>query len=325
MLDKENVISVSTSSNSSKSQSTQQRIVTSIKSAIRPALKTGLWMVKVTLIVSFTVTILQYIGVVGWMSESLTPVFKFLGLPGEAALVFISGFFVNIYSAIAVIETLDLSVRSITILAVMCLCAHNIFLETAVQKKTGSSAIRMVIIRTLSAFMLGLTLNLIMPQNTTMMAASEPVSANLEFWGVIKKWLISAGWLILKMMGLIISLSVLQRLLAEFGVIRWLSRLLRPIMRMFGLPAKTSFLWIVANILGLSYGSAVMIEEYERGVISKEEVDLLNHHIGISHSNLEDALLFASVGALVLWMLFTRWIASAMIVWFRRLELSLKN
>ncbi len=289
------------------------------------ALKTGWWMVKVTLIVSFAVTLLQYVGVVGWMSQSLTPVFRFLGLPGEAALVFITGFFVNIYSAIAVVVTLELSVRSITILAVMCLCAHNMFIETAVQKKTGSSFVRMALIRTISAFVLGFALNLIMPEATTMIAAQEPFEAKVGLGVILKNWLISAGWLILKMMTLIISLSILQRLLAEFGAIRWLSKMLRPVMKVFGLPAKTSFLWIVANILGLAYGSAVMIEEYERGAISHEDVDLLNHHIGISHSNLEDVILFASVGATVVWMLFTRWVASALIVWLRRLELVLKK
>ncbi len=307
------------------SKSTRARILKSVKEAMPSALKTGWWMVKVTLIVSFAVTLLQYVGVVGWMSQSLTPVFRFLGLPGEAALVFITGFFVNIYSAIAVVVTLELSVRSITILAVMCLCAHNMFIETAVQKKTGSSFVRMALIRTISAFVLGFALNLIMPEATTMIAAQEPFEAKVGLGVILKNWLISAGWLILKMMTLIISLSILQRLLAEFGAIRWLSKMLRPVMKVFGLPAKTSFLWIVANILGLAYGSAVMIEEYERGAISHEDVDLLNHHIGISHSNLEDVILFASVGATVVWMLFTRWVASALIVWLRRLELVLKK
>lgn len=282
-------------------------------------------MVKVTLIVSLAVTILQYFGIVGRMSESLTPVFRFLGLPGESALVFISGYFVNIYSAIAVIVTLEMSARSITILAVMCLCAHNMFIETAVQKKTGSSVLRMTLVRTLSAFALGFFLNRIMPEATTTVEAQEPFLAEVGFGVILKNWLISAGWLILKMMTLIISLSISQRLLAEFGAIGWLSKLLRPVMKAFGLPAKTSFLWIVANILGLAYGSAVMIEESERGAISREDVDLLNHHIGISHSNLEDVILFASVGGMVLWMLFTRWAASIVIVWLRKLELVLKK
>ncbi len=102
---------------------------------------------------------------------------------------------------------------------------------------------------------------------------------------------------------LILSLNILQRLLAEFGVIRKLSKILRPVLKIFGLPAKTSFLWIVANILGLAYGAAVMIEETELGKISPEDADLLNHHIAISHSNLEDVCAFLSIGASLGWML----------------------
>ena len=60
-----------------------------------------------------------------------------------------------------------------------------------------------------------------------------------------------------------------------------------------------SFLWIVANFLGLAYGAAVMIEETDQIKIAPRDVDLLNHHIGVSHSNLEDLLLFVVAGSLV--------------------------
>ena len=282
-------------------------------------------MIRLTVIVSLIVTILQYLGVVGWLSEVLTPVFKFIGLPGEASLVFISGFFVNIYSAVAVVATLDLSVRAITILAVMGLCAHNMIVETAVQKKTGSSAVRMVLLRTLSAFILGYLLHLIMPESSAMVAAEDAVPADAGWGQVLLLWLKSTAMLILKMGVLILSLNIIQRILGEFGVIRWLSKLFRPILKVFGLPARTSFLWIIANTLGLAYGSAVMIEECEQGKISKEDADLLNHHIAISHSNLEDVLLFVSVGGLVWWILLSRWIWAAVVVWVRRLELLVRK
>jgi spore maturation protein SpmB len=127
------------------------------------------------------------------------------------------------------------------------------------------------------------------------------------------------------MVTLIMGLSILQRLLAEFGVIRLLSKLLRPLMVVFGLPARTSFLWIVANVLGLAYGAAIMIEETEQGKISRADADLLNHHIGVSHSNLEDILLLYAAGAFFWWMLLSRWVLSIVLVWERRLEGFLKT
>lgn len=92
----------------------------------------------------------------------------------------------------------------------------------------------------------------------------------------------------------------------------------------FGLPQKTAFLWVVSNTLGLAYGSGIMIEEAEKGETTQEENDLLNHHIAVSHSNLEDLLLFTAAGGAYLWMLLSRWAMSWILVWERRIEKSLK-
>ena len=287
-------------------------------------LKTCLWLIRITTVVTLGVLFLEYFNILPHISRFLNPVFNLMGLPGEAALAYVSGYFVNVYSAIAVISTLNLDVRSITILAAMILCAHNMITETAVQKKTGSSAIRMIAVRTLSSFAVGFTMNLIMPS----MAANvtiEAASVDLTLAQMLNEWFFKTLRLIIMMTTLIFALSIIQRLLSEFGVIKWLSKLLRPLLAIFGLPAKTSFLWIVANTLGLAYGAAVMIDETESGKITKEDVDLLNHHIGISHSNLEDVLLVASVGAIIWWLLAIRWLFSFLLVWELRLEMAIRK
>jgi len=305
--------------------SSKNRFIATVQSAIPSALATVWWMLRITVIISFSVKILQYLGVVSWISDLLNPIFQLLGLPGEAALVFISAYFVNIYSAIAVIVTLDLSYRAITILAVMCLCAHNIFIETTIQKKTGSSAIRIVLVRTIGAFVTAFILNLIIPENTAIAMSTVDASESAGLFAVLQIWGISTLKLVVKMFALIIILHILQRLLNEFGIIKWISALFSPVLKVFGLPSKTSFLWFVANILGLTYGGAVMIEERAQNKISQEDADLLNHHVAVSHSNFEDVILLASVGASVLWMLFSRWILAAIVVWLRIFELKIKN
>ncbi|MDP3451667.1 MAG: nucleoside recognition domain-containing protein [Bacteroidales bacterium] len=300
------------------------RAFSSIKEIMPKTLKTCLWLIRITVSITLAVQLLEYFKILPYISDFLGPVFSIIGLPGEASLAFVSGYFVNVYSAIAVIATLNLDVRTITILSVMILCAHNMIAETAVQKKTGSSAVRMVIVRTLSAFILGFVLNLIMPEATA--AIHIKVEAAYSTFGeMMQLWLIKTLKLVLLMSILIFTLSIVQRLLSEFGVIRWLSKFMRPVLAIFGLPAKTSFLWIVANTLGLAYGAAVMIDETESGKITKEDVDLLNHHIGISHSNLEDVILLGSVGALIWWMLAARWIFAFLLVWEFRLEMAIRK
>jgi len=301
-------------------ESTRRRIIHSVKAVTPGALKTSWWLVKIMFLVTFIITILKYFGVISWISVYLTPFFSKFGLPGEASLAYVSGFFVNCYSAIAVITTLNMDVRSITILAVMVLCAHNIPMETAVQKKTGTSAIRMILVRTLSSLFLGWFLHKIMPGEAMLGIARAVETQSREFWPMMGTWAIDTVKIAVPMVLLVYSLTVIQRLLAEFGVIRYIANFLRPVMIFFGLPPKTAFLWIVANTLGLAYGAAVMIDEVDAGKISGEDVDLLNHHISISHSNLEDLLLFTAIGGLIPWMLFSRWAVSLFWVWERRLE-----
>lgn len=304
--------------------SAKQRAIDSVKEILPKTLKTCLWLVKVTVLISIGILFLRYFNILPWFSKLISPLFNMVGLPGEAALPYVTGYFVNVYSALAVMATLHLDIRAITILSVMILCSHNMITETAVQKKTGSSAVRMVIIRTLSAFILGFVLNLVMPGEVASQY-SQPDLTNVPFMGMAREWFSSTISVVIKMVVLIFSLSVVQRLLSEFGVIRWISKFLKPILSVFGLPPKTSFLWIVANILGLAYGAAVMIDEYENGKVSKDDIDLLNHHIAISHSNLEDVLLLASLGAMVVWLLFSRWFMSFILVWELRLEMVIRK
>ncbi len=305
-------------------RSAKDRAIDAVKGVFPKSVKTAVWLIKITVFISAAILLLRYFNILPWFSKIISPVFNYVGLPGEASLAFVTGYFVNVYSAIAVMVTLDLDVRAMTILAIMILCAHNMITETAVQNKTGSSILRIVLMRTLSAFILGFVLNLIIPGDVSSAVILKDQD-KISFLAMLTEWIVSTGRLVIKMVVLIMGLSFLQVLLSEFGVIRWLSNFLRPLMKFFGLPAKTSFLWIVANTLGLAYGAAIMMEETESGKITKEDANLLNHHIGISHSNLEDVLLMGSMGAMMLWMLFSRWFMSLILVWELRLEMAIRK
>ena len=297
-----------------------QRIRKCVKEVIPSSKKTCIWMIKVTVIVSFAMMLLKYFTILPWISDLISPAFKYLGLPGSAALAYLSGYFVNCYSAIAVMTSLELDWRAMTIIATMVLCSHSMIIETAVLRKTGASAVRMVVVRTLSAFFLGWLLNRVLPASEAV-AAELPVAEGLApFWPVLGKWALSTLDLCLMMTIIIFALNILQRLLSEFGVMRVISIALTPLMYFFGLPAKTSFLWLVANIVGLSYGAAAMLDEIDRGAISNRDVRLLDSHIAVSHSNLEDLSLMAAIGGLWGVMLLIRMAMAIVLVWEQRLE-----
>ena len=77
------------------------RFVNCVKLAGPSAFKTIWWLTKIMVILSFVILLLQYFGIIEWISYWLTPLFSHFGLPGEAALAYVSGYFVNCYSAIA--------------------------------------------------------------------------------------------------------------------------------------------------------------------------------------------------------------------------------
>ncbi|HCX98606.1 MAG TPA: nucleoside recognition protein [Bacteroidales bacterium] len=310
---------------SSVNASIANRIAKAVKAGLKPAIKTAIWLLKITIPLSLAVTLLGYFGVVSYIAEFLNPVFRLMGLPGEASLVFITSIFLNIYSVIAVMAQLPLTVREITILAVMCLIAHNLFVETAVQAKTGSKAWQIVLLRLSMAIFSAFLLNWVLPSQMKGIVGAPQVALSHNFTGLMIGWVKSASLLTLKIIVLVTLLMVLQEILKEFGVIKILSKIFSPLLRLFGLPQSTSFLWIVANILGLAYGSAVMVAEVNNGTVSRRDADLLNYHIAISHSNLEDLLLFVAIGAPVMWLLLPRLIIAALAVWGRRWALSQKK
>lgn len=89
-------------------------------------------------------------------------------------------------------------------------------------------------------------------------------------------------------------------------------------MRLFGLNPDVAFQWLVGNTVGLAYGSAIMMDYAKTGKLGHQEADLLNHHLAISHSQLEDPLLFAVMGLPTGWLIFPRVVLAVIVVWIRR-------
>lgn len=297
-----------------------------LKKAVPRALSTLWWILRITVLVSFIMLVLKYTGILKWIAVAVSPVFNLFGLPGDASLAYVSGYFINTYSCVAVISTLELTTRQLTILGTMTLAAHSMLLECAVQQKTGTSPAYIAIVRTLASFALGILLNLILPGRTgftsaqTVALAEVPfISVQGEFLPMLTEWAVGMLKLALWMSLLIFAINILQRSLYEFGIMGRIARLLRPFLKVFGLESNTSFIWIVANVAGISYGSAAILEEIQHGGLSRFSINLLNTHIGISHSNLEDLTLLSATGGTWYVILLSRWILVALLVWILRL------
>lgn len=301
-------------------QNISKRLAYCVKSSIPQGTKTAVWLLKLTIPVSFAVFMLNVFGILEIIAGWVAPLFKLIGLSGQASIVLITSFFTNIYSVIAVMTTIGIGYREGTILAVMCLISHALIVETAIQKRTGSNPWRMILTRVSASFIAAWGLNLVLPAGEIGQTQIH-AQALTEFSPALFHWIKDMAITSAKILILVNLLLILQKILNEFGLIKWILMPFLPILRILGLPANTGFLWMVAYTLGLSYGGAIMISQSEEGKLSREDADLLNHHIAVSHSQLEDTLLFVAMGYSLLILVIPRILLSIVYVWIRRFEL----
>jgi hypothetical protein len=297
------------------------RLFASIREGSRTGLKTTWYLARIMAPVSLGVAILGWTGALKVLSELVAPALSLIGLRGEAALAIVSSIFLNIYSAIAAMDGLGFSLREITIIAIMTLTAHNMIVETAVMKKTGSSALKMIALRLGAAIFAGWMFNLLLPLEgweTTALASGNAHA--YVFPDAIYAKLIDLGWLLAKIASLVIGIMVLQRVLEEFGALKFLSRAFSPLMRAFGLSSDASFLWVVINTAGYAYGAGIIVSEIEKGKMRKQDGDLLNHHAAMCHSLFEDTVLYAALGVPLLWITVPRLILAVVVTWAERLR-----
>ena len=161
-------------------------------------------------------------------------------------------------------------------------------------------------------------MHLLLPEMPEPFAAIHQVADDALLSSVLLGWLLSSLKLVVTIFLIIYLLMVLQRLMEHYGLMQKFTRPLMPLMSVFGLPRNAVYLWLVGNILGISYGSAVMLQLEEEGKISREEANEVNYHLIMNHSMLEDTLVFATAGISALWILTTRLLFAMLLGWGRK-------
>ncbi len=117
---------------------------------------------KVILPVYMIVTILKYTVILDYIANIFAPIMKVFGLPGEAALALVIGNLLNLYAALGVIASINLTAKQITIVSVMLSFSHALPIETAVSKRVGVSVTLVLVCRIGLAIICGIILNLLM-------------------------------------------------------------------------------------------------------------------------------------------------------------------
>lgn len=108
--------------------------------------------------------ILKLTPALDYVSGLFQPLMKYIGLPGSSALALVTGTFVNLYAAAAIVAGLDMTSRQLTILALVLGFSHSQIMETAIIGKMKARAYLVAPSRVLFGLLSGFVLHLILPQ-----------------------------------------------------------------------------------------------------------------------------------------------------------------
>ena len=133
-----------------------------IKNGFKKAFSTYLDLIKIIIPVYIFVTFLKYTGLIELLASLFSPVMTYLGLPGEAMLALLTAYLLNIYAGLAVMASIELGVKEITILGAMIGIAHSLIVESAIFKKINVNILKINLLRIVLSLLVGIILNLIL-------------------------------------------------------------------------------------------------------------------------------------------------------------------
>ncbi|WP_027409909.1 nucleoside recognition domain-containing protein [Anoxybacteroides tepidamans] len=270
-----------------------------IKKGLVVGVKTTWTLGKIIFPVTLIVSMLQHTPILQWLIHFVTPLMKWIGLPGDAAIPLVLGNFLNLYAGIGAILTLHLTVKEVLILAVMLSFSHNLLVEVTVAGRVGVNVVLAVAVRVALAIIAAILIHL-MWQGGNEMAQYGMISNSPEQitgWGAvmiagIQKALVGIAQLAMIVIPLMIGIQVLKDL-------KWLdtfSRWMAPVTKLLGMKENTSMTLAAGLLFGLAYGAGVMIQAVKEDGVSKRDVTLAFLFLSACHAVVEDTLLFVPLG-----------------------------
>jgi hypothetical protein len=279
-----------------------EKLKAGIISGVRKGGTGFIWMARILIPVSLVVALLKWSGWLYQVDFILHPVMNLINLPSEAAFPILSGIFINIYATIAILTVVPFSPGQMTLIAVFSLIAHNMVTEAIIQHKSGINGLKIIAIRLLAAVVTVLIISMFLG-DTTQSVTGAVVQANREtIFQALKTWGIDTGWMLLKILGIIMGIMVVLECLRYLEWDRYLYGFFKPFMKVLGLSDRTVMLWVTAVIFGLMYGSAVILEKSQEGGMTRSELERLHISIGINHSMVEDPALYMAMGINGFWL-----------------------
>jgi hypothetical protein len=265
------------------------------------------------------VKIIEELGGIKYIAMALEPVMQLVGLPASMGLVWATTMITNIYGGMIIFMSSasneSLSVAQVTILGSMMLLAHALPIEVRIAQKAGVRIIFTLILRIGGALLLGFLLLKIYNYGDYLSQANTPLWKPPQITDdSLSTWIISQIKMLFQVFIIISILVVFLKLLKLSGIEKLFALVLKPLLKILGLSEKTTSITIVGITLGLTYGGGLLINEANKGELSKMDVFGSISLLAIGHSLIEDTLLIMLLGADLSGILYARILFSVILI-----------
>ncbi|KYD33781.1 MULTISPECIES: nucleoside recognition domain-containing protein [Geobacillus] len=291
-------------------------MVGTLQRGVIAGLKTSWALGKIIFPVTLILALLQPTPLFSWLIDLVTPLMKWFGLSGDAAVPLVLGNLLGLYAAIGAMLTIELTVKEVFILAVMLSFSHNLIVESSVASRTGMSVWLMLAVRIGLAVVSSLLIAHLWDggQELAQYGFVSPEAASPSGWGeIILAALKKAATGIVQLVAIVIPLMTIIQVLKERHWIEAASRWMAPVTKMLGMSANTSLTLAAGFVFGLAYGAGVMIQAAKEDGVSKRDLTLAFIFLVSCHAVVEDTLIFVPLGISVWPLLFIRLVTAVLL------------
>lgn len=135
------------------------KLIMPIKAAFKKSLQLLWFLVKIIVPITCVIHFLDHYNILEPAAAFFTPLTSWIGLPGETVLPLMLGFCGSIYASLGAVESIALSARQITVLALVIGICHELPIESAICRSTGLKIYQSILLRLITALLAGFLLN----------------------------------------------------------------------------------------------------------------------------------------------------------------------
>lgn len=274
-----------------------------LKRSFSQSLKIAWILIKIYIPLSIFTIFLKQTGCLDYIAPYFSPLLKYMGLPGDAAICLLVGFTNNIYAGVATIYALDLSFRQITILGICLGICHSIFVETGILTKLRFAKIQIAFFRIFFAIFTGILMNLILPETISGKVFNPFYKSDAFSWLSAVKGIITTCLQIIVIIFIIITI---YELLVRWKYSSSVKGKMKFITRLIGLSEYALTPWFVGFFIGITYGAGILLNFAEKKVLSHKDICLTTLFLCITHAIIEDTMIFAVIGGNPWWIAIPR-------------------